>query len=451
VAFRFYRDFQIKILALMHQDFDFLIATHELVLPEYFSDEILCWYFLAIRNHYMDYQMRMGQDALRNELLKAAGRKKIKDADFPAYAQVFTTMLEPVHDKKYIQNEVLKFCRHQAIKAAVLKSPQLLQDDKFDEIESTMVEAVRTGSNVADIGELYFINWPERLKRRAIEESTLIIPTGITGLDILLGGGIHGGQVGLWMAPTNRGKSAALGHCGKRAIIQRKKVLHFTMEMPQDEVCGRYDATFTKINMRDLLDMEGQVAEKLERYGHRWGNCLIVKGYPTKTASVQTLRSHIFQCCALGFEPDLILVDYLDLLKPPRSYKEKRDELTSTTEALKGLALELKRGIWTGTQSQRAAISMETHTEENVSEDIGKINNVDIAITMNQTKEEVRQKVMRLLLAKNRNGPKYETVTIKMALERMCFFELVGPVFVNPPTSLTTPAKHVKRQPYKLT
>ncbi|MCJ7761775.1 hypothetical protein MUP59_11640, partial [Candidatus Bathyarchaeota archaeon] len=168
------------------------------------------------------------------------------------------------------------------------------------------------------------------------------------------------------------------------------------------------------------------------------GNCLIVKGYVTKQASIQTIRNHIYQCCSLGFEPDLILIDYLDLLKPPRRYKEKRDELTAITEAMKGLALELKKGIWSATQSQRAAISMETHTEENVSEDIGKINTVDIAITMNQTRDEVRQKVMRLFLAKNRNGPKYITVLIKMALERMCFFESlgVGPVPVNPPTSL---------------
>lgn len=445
-VFRFDRQFQVRVLALMHQDFDFLITTHDLIQPEYFSDEILVWYFLVMRNHYMDYQMRMGVDALRNELLKGAANKKIKDADFPAYAQVFTTMQEKVHDKQYIQDEILRFCKHQAIKSAVLKAPQLLQEGKFEDIETAMVEAVRTGSGISDIGELYFINWPERLRRRALEELSMVIPTGITALDVLLGGGIHSGQVGLWMAPTNRGKSAAIGHCGKRAVIQRKKVIHYTLEMPQDEVCSRYDASFTKVNVRDLLEMEYKVAEKLENYGMRWGNSLIVKGYPTKQASVQTLKNHCYQCCALGFEPDLILVDYLDLLKPPKAYKEKRDELTSTAEALKGWFLEMKRGGWTGTQSQRAAISMETHTEENVSEDIGKINVVDIAITMNQTKEEVRQKVMRLLLAKNRNGPKYETVTIKMALERMCFFEPVGPVPVNPPTSLSTTSK---RRPYK--
>jgi len=457
-TFVFDRQFQIKILALMFQDFDFLIMCQDLVVPEHFSDDILVWFFCKIRDYYQDYQMRIGSDALRNELLKDASRKKIKDADVQAYVDLFTVLHTDVQDKQYIKDEVLKFCKHQAIKAAVLRCPQLLEEGKFEEIEESMVAAVRTGADVSDIGELYFVNWPERLRRRVEQKAKIIVPTGITELDIHLNGGIWGGQVGIWMAPTNRGKSAALGHCGKRAVIVKKKTIHYSFEMPQDEVASRYDASFTKINMRDLLDDDYQnvLAEKLERIGRRFGNTLIIKNYPTKTASVQTLRSHILHCCGLGFEPELILVDYLDLLKPPQHYKEKRDELTATTEALKGLALELKLPIWTATQSQRAAISMETHTEENVAEDIGKINNADILITMNQTKEEVHQKIMRLFLAKNRNGPKYQTITIKMALERMCFFEPVINVQANPPTPLlgSTPvaiAAKPRRQPFKQT
>jgi len=454
--FHFDHQFQIKILSLMYQDFDFLISTQDLVQPEYFSDEILVWYFLAMRDHYLDYQMRTSEDALRNELLKNVTNKKIKPADFLVYAKVFESLQEVVQDKGYIKDEVLKFCKHQAIKVATFKIPRLLQEEKFEEIESVMMESCRVGTDASSIGELYFINWPERLRRRAIQEGLQIIPTGISDLDVLIGGGIHGGQIGLWMGPTSRGKSAALGHCGKRAVIMRKRVIHYTFEMPQDEVCSRYDASFTKVNMHDLLDKEDVVAGKLEKYGVRMGNRLIVKGYSTKQASIQTIRNHIYQCCSFGFEPDLILIDYLDLVKPPRRYKERRDELTAVAEAMKGLALELKKPIWSATQAQRAAISMETHTEENVSEDIGKINTVDIAITMNQTRDEVRQKVMRLFLAKNRNGPKYLTVTIRMALERMCFLENVGPVFVNPPTSLVGSSKTSRksrsrpiRVPYK--
>ena len=69
---------------------------------------------------------------------------------------------------------------------------------------------------------------------------------------------------------------------------------------------------------------------------------------------------------------------------------------------------------------------METHTEEQMSEDIGKANISDIIVTINQTKEEVDDEIMRLFVAKNRNGPRYRTIKIKTALDRMCFYEPAG-------------------------
>jgi len=71
----------------------------------------------------------------------------------------------------------------------------------------------------------------------------------------------------------------------------------------------------------------------------------------------------------------------------------------------------------------RAAISMETHTEEEVGEDIGKVNIADVVITLNQTKEELHREIMRLFLAKNRNGKRYIEIPIQTAFERMAFYE----------------------------
>lgn len=439
-TFKFARDFQTRILALAYQDYDFLIMAHSMVQPDYFTDDILIWFFCKIRDYYLDYQMRIGPDALRNELLKgcrAKGINRIKEADIPAYREVFAKLHEPVTDREYIAEEVATFCRHQAIKAAVLRAPKLLQDEKYEEIETDIRAAVQVGTQVMDLGVQYFVDWPERLRRRHEQQVKGTMPTGITELDRIIGGGLKIKQLGLWMAPTNRGKTIALGQCGKRAVISKHKVIHYTFEMSADSISERYDSSFSTIAMRDLDVEEAILAERLEKFGRMWGNTLLIKEFPTKRAGVAEIHAHIMQCQSLGFDPDLILVDYLDLLKPPQRYKERRDELTAITEELRGMAVDIEKATWSATQSQRAAISMETHTEEHVSEDIGKINTADIAITINQTKEEVDAGIMRLFLAKNRNGPRYCTVEIQTHLDRMCFYEPPkGPIL--PPSGAAT-------------
>jgi hypothetical protein len=94
----------------------------------------------------------------------------------------------------------------------------------IEEIEEMLRKALLVGALTYDMGSQYFINWPERLSSRIARQEEKIVATGITELDELLGGGLKARQLGLWMAPTSRGKSIALVHCGKRAIINPEAI-----------------------------------------------------------------------------------------------------------------------------------------------------------------------------------------------------------------------------------
>ena len=420
--FPFGKDFQIKILSFMFHDFDFLIFAQELANPNFFSDKVLAWFFTTMRDYFIDFQMRLDDSILRNEMKKAAAAKRIKAQEVQAYFQTYKQVIQKTDGKDYVTKELISFCQHQAIKAAALEVPDLLAKNDFDAVKALWSEAFNVGASAADIGMQFFVAWPERLGTRAVKLDEMIFPTGITALDVILGGGIRVKQLGLWMAPTNRGKSVALVHCGKRAVIMRKKVIHYTAELSADDVAERYDASFAKIPVRDLLNREADLARTMEKLGQRMGNSLIIKEYPTKSASVNTIRSHLQQCMAVGFVPDMIIVDYLDLLKSDFRRKEKREELSDIAEALRGLAGEMNIPCWSATQARRSAISKEVHDEEDVSEDIGKMNISDLVITINQTKEQYGNGIMKLLVAKNRNGPRWESVEIVTSLARMCFF-----------------------------
>lgn len=422
-TFKFDKRFQTQVLGLMKQSFNFLILAQEVIEPDYFSDRALAWFFITMRDHYLDYQTNIQDSSLNNELFKAVRNKQIKEKDISIYAEYRKQLDHPVLNADYIKSEVVTFCKHQAIRKAITDLPPLLLSDQFEEVEDMLVNALHVGMDVESLGVQFFVDFPERIKRRELTYEHRIIPTGITELDSFLGGGLKPKQLGIWMGPTSRGKSLSLIHCGKRAVIQRKRVLHYTLELSEDEVAERYDSSFSTIPMKQLVNEEYELMGRLEDLGRRWGNALIIKEYAPGKASLNTIKGHIQQCFQIGFVPDLIIVDYLDLLKPVHRRKEKREELSDITTDLRGLAVEMNRGVWSATQSQRAAISMETHTEEQVGDDIGKVNIADIVITLNQTREEVTNEMMRLFLAKNRNGRKYVEVPIETAFGRMCFYK----------------------------
>ena len=132
---------------------------------------------------------------------------------------------------------------------------------------------------------------------------------------------------------------------------------------------------------------------------------LIIKEYPTKSASVQTLKNHIEKLRKRGIEPDMVLVDYADLLRPTRSSSEKRHELEETYEGLRGLAQTYEIPIWTASQTNRGGLNAEVITMEAISEAFNKCFVADFIFSLSRTVQDKQANKGRLFIAKNRNGP----------------------------------------------
>ena len=141
--------------------------------------------------------------------------------------------------------------------------------------------------------------------------------------------------------------SIFLPHVGKRAIINGYKVVHYTLELDEKDIAERYDACFSSIPVYDLIQESNNLELKLQALKAKYGNSLVIKFYPTGSASVNTIKNHMTQLHGLGFVPDLVIVDYGDLLKPLTSYHDEYSDLGKIFEGLRGLAGEFQVPVWT--------------------------------------------------------------------------------------------------------
>jgi replicative DNA helicase len=132
---------------------------------------------------------------------------------------------------------------------------------------------------------------------------------------------------------------------------------------------------------------------------------LIIKEYPTKSASVQTIKNHIEKLKKRGIHPDIILCDYADLLRPPRQSNEKRHELEETYEGLRALAQIYEIPVWTASQTNRSGLNAEVITMEAISEAFNKCFVADFIFSLSRTVQDKQSNKGRMFIAKNRNGP----------------------------------------------
>ena len=185
------------------------------------------------------------------------------------------------------------------------------------------------------------------------------------------------------MAPTGGGKSFFLVNLGYGALAAGKNVIHYSFELSETHVGNRYDSRITGIPTKELRNRMVEAEAQLVRFN---GGQLYIKEYPPKVATINTIKFHMGRLLSNGFDPDLIIIDYGDLMKSRRGYDQKRFELESIFEDLRALSMEMKLPIWTATQSNREGFNDDVITIDKVGEAINKAMVVDFFGTFSQRK-----------------------------------------------------------------
>ena len=384
-------DFQIKVLSSLLTHKEFLVNIHDIISEEYFENQAQKWAIKEVLNYYDKYHTTPSLDILKvelqkvdNEVLQISIKEQLK--------QAFVTSDD---DLEYVQEEFTNFCKNQQLKKALMSSVDLLKAGDFDGIRFIVDNALKAGQD-KNIGHEY----AKDIESRYRENSRETVPTPWPRINDLLQGGLGNGDFGLIFGNPGGGKSWSLVSLGGHAVKMGYTVLHYTLELGEDYVGKRYDAFFTKIPVNKVDAHKDQVAELIPQLPGK----LIIKEYPTGKATVSTIESHIAKATSMGTKPDLVIIDYVDLLSSRKTNRERKDEIDDIYTSTKGLARQLDIPIWSVSQVNRAGANDNVIQGDKAAGSYDKIMITDFCMSLSRKKEDKVNNTGRFHLMKNRYG-----------------------------------------------
>ena len=284
-----------------------------------------------------------------------------------------------------------------------MSSVDLLKAGDFDGIRYLVDGALKAGQD-KNLGHEYVKDIEERYK----EESRITIPTPWPKINDLLQGGLGNGDFGLIFGSPGAGKSWSLVSVGGRAVRLGYNVIHYTLELGEAYVGKRYDAFFTKIDVRELHDNKEKVEEIIPQLPGK----LVIKEFPTGRATMSTIESHIKKVESLGIKADLVIIDYVDLLSSGRKNRERKDDIDDIYTSTKGLAKQLDIPIWSVSQVNRAGANDEIIEGDKAAGSYDKIMITDFCMSLSRKKEDKVGGTGRLHIMKNRYGMDGHTFSV---------------------------------------
>ena len=400
---QFGKGFQLKVLGSLLTDKAFLLNVRDVLSDNYFDADSHKWIINQICEYYDKYHTTVTMDVLKielqkleNEVLQVALKEELRNS-YQATKD----------DLEYVQEEFTKFCKNQEMKSAILDSADLLKEGDFDGIRNLVEKAIKAGMD-KNIGHEY--NKDVETRYRVDYRPTVPSPWPI--LNDGIQGGFGPGDLGIIFGSPGGGKSWTMVAIAAHAVKMGFKVNFYTLELGEDYVGKRFDCYFTGYSIDDVNKHRKEVQKHVDNLKGR----LIVKEYPPKGASVNTIKAHVQKCADIDHKPDLIIIDYVDYLKAPSRGRntERKHEIDDVFIATKALAKDLKIPILTPSQVNRMGARDSIIEGDKAAGSYDKMMVADICLSLSRQKEDKVLGTGRIHVMKNRYGQDGMTYNIKM-------------------------------------
>lgn len=407
-------EFQFEILKLLFKRRECLdiAITNKLYFD---GNEAIHILYTLCRGFYQKYKEIISSTLLYEELIKVS-----KERDFPTILidslNIYAERLykEDISNEKAVKDELIRFIKDRRTKFLLQQGKELGKEGKYDQIASLAKDI----AGISDDNSLGLFVDPEEIDKRWIErkKSKLnnLIPTGLSGLDILLRNGIGKGELGIVLAPTGLGKTTTLVNFGFGATQAGFVVSYVTLEISADKILARFESLVTGISYFDIIRGTEFALSEMKLCKEKLkglDNKIFVKEFTTGKCTVNMLDSLIGGIRRAAGRCDLLIVDYIDLMKPtgyvPKDgniYKEGQ----MLVRELRSLAVESDVAVWTASQTGRGGYFQGFSKKKYGMEDIGgsraKAEEADIVIAMfrDETGHDLNETKLAILKGRDR-------------------------------------------------
>ena len=390
--------------------------TLPFIQEEYFSQFSEKAVFQEIRKYFNKYSNIPSKEALIIELNE---RNDLTEEHF----QTTTELLKDAEDRwskedreslAWLLERSEKFCQDKALYNAITNSIGIFDETKKsdytkDAIPTILSDALSVSFDT-HIGHDYLDNSDERFNFYRKKEEK--IPFDLEYFNKITAGGLPRKTLNIALAGTGIGKSLFMCHMAANCLSDNLNVLYITLEMAEERIAERIDANLMNVPMDMLKDMPKEsYHKKIGKLRDKIKGKLIVKEYPTATASVNNFRALMNELkIKKGFIPDILFMDYLNLCTSTR-YKNNINAgsyfvVKAIAEELRGLAVEWDLPIVSATQLNRTGFMSSDVGLEDTAESFGLPATADLMFALISTEELEEHNQIKVKQLKNRyNDP----------------------------------------------
>jgi len=325
-----------------------------------------------------------------------------------------------IYEDEWLESKCQEFILYSRTKDAVLKTIEILekqkngQDVDYSVIRSYFDEALKV--SFEEEGYKYFDE--EKIRERLSKDVVATrIPTGIRALDAVLEGGLAKGELGIVAGITGFGKTMFLQNVAASCCFLGKSVIYYSFENKEEDLARRFDKIFTKMTESEIYSQKDKFYEKLIEIYTKKKAELIIKWYPMYFLTPYALKNDILDYQSKGLNIGLVVVDYAQRMKAPRTYSDRWQELIMIYDLLASIAIELNIPIWTAIQVVKSALKVDVPDLLHVSGARDVMNSADIGLSIAQTKEEREKGEMRLFVMKARRVGARKLINLKVNYE----------------------------------
>jgi replicative DNA helicase len=227
---------------------------------------------------------------------------------------------------------------------------------------------------------------------------------GIKGIDKLLKGGLAKGEIGVILAPTGVGKTTILSKISNTAFNLGYNVLQIFFEDNPKIIQRKHFTMWTGIEPDNLVQNKEEVMSKITEIKETMQNRLVLKKLASDTMTMSQIKNQVRKMIADGIKIDMVLLDYIDCVLPESSSKDEWKAEGSVMRGFEAMCHELDLVGWTATQGNRASISSEVVTTDQMGGSIKKAQVGHVIISVAKTLQQKEMGLATIAITKSRLG-----------------------------------------------